>query len=408
MSLTLLFPAALAALAALLLPLLVHLARREEHAPLPFAALRWLRMHAHPRRRIRLSEWPLLLVRLLLFALLALLLARPQLLGGKPDTTPVVAVAPGLEASTLPATPPAARRVWLAPGFPGVDEGPAPGRAQPLSSLLRELDAQLPAGTSLTVMVPARLSGTDGEVPRLARAVDWQVLPDPGLHPGNDCGSGPGRDHCDGDTSGSIRGQATDAAPALVIRHDDEGAGGVRYLRAVQRAWTPGHEADVAADSMPLPALRRDQVLVWLSAAPLPATALQHLHAGGSVVLDARQPHDENVPALPHLHDARGSALIEQQDTAGTTGLRLRFTAPLQPAAAPLLLDPSFPHRLRTLLQPPPVPQVADAVDHAPRTGAALPPPAPIELAPWLILAIALLFALERWLATRPRRQAAA
>ena len=43
MSLALLLPAGLAALAALLLPLLVHLARRSEQRPTVFAALQWLR-----------------------------------------------------------------------------------------------------------------------------------------------------------------------------------------------------------------------------------------------------------------------------------------------------------------------------------------------------------------------------
>ena len=79
MNLVLLFPAALAALAALALPLLVHLARRQQERPTVFAALRWLRAQPRPRRRLRFDEWPLLLVRLLLVALVALLLAQPAL-----------------------------------------------------------------------------------------------------------------------------------------------------------------------------------------------------------------------------------------------------------------------------------------------------------------------------------------
>jgi hypothetical protein len=78
---TLLFPLGLAALAAGLLPLLIHLARRHPYTPLDFAALRWLRAQIRPRQRIRFDDWPLLLVRLLLLAALALLLARPALTG---------------------------------------------------------------------------------------------------------------------------------------------------------------------------------------------------------------------------------------------------------------------------------------------------------------------------------------
>src|SRR5690606_9148841 len=79
MSLALLLPAALAALGALLLPLLVHLARRSEQRPTDFAALRWLRRKPRPRRRIRFDERWLLALRLLLLALIALWLARPVL-----------------------------------------------------------------------------------------------------------------------------------------------------------------------------------------------------------------------------------------------------------------------------------------------------------------------------------------
>ncbi len=75
MGLSLLFPLGLAALAAWLLPLLIHLARRQESRLTEFAALRWLRAQPRPRQRIRVDEWPLLLLRLLLLALLALLLA---------------------------------------------------------------------------------------------------------------------------------------------------------------------------------------------------------------------------------------------------------------------------------------------------------------------------------------------
>ena len=64
MNLALLLPAGLAALAAVLLPLLIHLARRSEQRPTVFAALQWLRRKPKPRHRIRFDEWPLLLVRL--------------------------------------------------------------------------------------------------------------------------------------------------------------------------------------------------------------------------------------------------------------------------------------------------------------------------------------------------------
>lgn len=385
MSLGLLFPAALAGLLALLLPLLIHLARREEHTPLPFAALRWLQLRARPQRRIRISEWPLLLLRMLLLALLVLLLAGPRLSGTDPDTTSVIAIAPGLSLSQLPAEIPAgARRVWLAPGFAAVEDDAAPSTAQPLSSLLRAFDAQLPAGTALTVVVPAQLSGTDAQIPRLSRAVDWQIVP----------------------TTAAIAdrgGFASLAPPTLVIRHDAD-AIGVRYLQAVQRAWTPEQDADIGADTIAVPRVQAGQVLVWLSAAPVPAQVRQQLQPGSALLLDARQPGNADSAAHVRLRDAEGRPLIEQQRVQEAGVAQLRFTTALQPASFPLLLDAEFPARLREVLQPVPVPHLVDAIDHAPLTGASAPVATALDLSPWLIALIALLFALERWLATRKQR----
>ena len=177
MSLAFLIPAALAALAALLLPLLIHLARRSEQHPTEFAALRWLRQKPKPRHRIRFDEWPLLLVRLLLLVLFALLLARPVLFGSQ-SHAPYVAVAPGVEPSQARAalTVADARWHWLAPGFPEL-KGQVPASTAPVSSLLRELDASLPVDVPVTVFVPSQLDGVDAQRIVLARKVDWRVLP---------------------------------------------------------------------------------------------------------------------------------------------------------------------------------------------------------------------------------------
>lgn len=383
MSLGLLFPAALAGLLALLLPLLIHLARREEHTPLPFAALRWLQLRARPQQRIRISEWPLLLLRMLLLALLVLLLAGPGLSGTDPDTTPVIAVAPGLSASELPAGMPTnARRVWLAAGFPVLDGATVATGQPPLSSLLRELDMQLPAATALTVVVPAQLYGTDAQIPRLSRAVNWQIVA-VGAH--------------------AAAPPAQIAPPQLLIRHDAD-ALGVRYLQAVQAAWTPAQDIDIGTDTTAVPNLQAGQVLVWLSAAPVPAQVLQQLQPGSVLLLDPRQPGDSGDHAEVRLRDAEGQPLIEQLHSPQAGVARLRFTAALQPARFPLLLEAAFPDRLRDVLQPAAVPHLVDAIDHAPQTGANAPAANALDLAPWLIGLIALLFALERGWATRNTR----
>jgi hypothetical protein len=76
-SISLLLPSALAALAALLLPLIIHLSRRSEQRVTDFAALRWLSIKLRPRRKIIFQEKLLLLLRLLLLIALALFLAKP-------------------------------------------------------------------------------------------------------------------------------------------------------------------------------------------------------------------------------------------------------------------------------------------------------------------------------------------
>ena len=176
MSLLWLFPAGLAALATLLLPLLIHLARRDEQRLIDFAALRWLSAKPRPRRRVRFDDWPLLLLRLLLLALLAMLLARPALHGIE-DATPRIAVVPGVDASAARNLPASANAqwLWLAAGFPAFDT-PSPSPTQPVASLLRELDATLPPDAPLTVVVPSVMDGLDAQRPQLSRAVRWQVV----------------------------------------------------------------------------------------------------------------------------------------------------------------------------------------------------------------------------------------
>ena len=70
------WPLAWTALAALLVPLLLHRDRRRALQPLRFAALRWIGAAQQPQRTLRVREPLLLLLRLLLLALLALWLAR--------------------------------------------------------------------------------------------------------------------------------------------------------------------------------------------------------------------------------------------------------------------------------------------------------------------------------------------
>lgn len=385
MTLLWLFPPGLIALTALLLPLLIHLARRSEHRLLDFAALRWLLVRPRPRRKIRFDEWPLLLARLLLLALLALLLARPAL-SGLVDDQPRVAVLPGVALSAARAAMPdtKAQWLWLAPSFPRIDESQAPAPSQPLASLLRELDASLPAHAPLTVVVPASINGLDAQRPRLTRAVHWQVV--------------------DGSPAPAEIAARQPAPPQLQIRHDDAGREAEHYLRAIGAAWNAGPIAiseDTAAFTD-----ADNSVRVWLSAKPVPADTVLRAASGGRLLVDARTPLPQGAQRTPLWHDDNGALVLEQ--ISAVQGQWWRWATALDAAAMPALLEADFPQRLRALLQPAPPPQRALAAEMQPASGATRYPQPASELAPWLIAAIALLFLIERWLASAPRRRRSA
>ena len=390
MNLAFALPAGLTALAALSIPLLIHLRRRDEQHRTAFAALRWLPARARPRTRLRFEEWPLLLLRLLLLLALALLLAQPLLFGG-PHAKRWLAVAPGVDPNAIPkAGAFDGERRWLAEGFPEVEHA-APKSRQPIGSLLRELDATLPADTQVTVLVPAVLEEADAVAPVLHRRVRWQVAAaaTQAFSPAPDTRARP--------------------RPPLAVRYDDDEAPGLRYLRAAAIAWNASESRDPdrpsreesGAISQALPGT--DTPLAWLASGPLPPALLDWVNRGGAVLVDVRA----QVPRMPN----EGIALW--QDDAGTAVVRgipygrgriLQWARPLTPDALPQLLEPDFPERLWSLFAPAaPLPVRAHAQDYAPRTGASAWPERPRDLQAWLLALIATLFAIERVLATGRR-----
>jgi hypothetical protein len=394
-NLALLLPAALAALAALLLPLLIHLARRSEQRPTVFAALQWLRQKPKPRQRIRFDEWPLLIVRLLLLILLALLLARPVLFGAASED-PWVAVVPGVDlqrarASQAPAN---ARWHWLAPGFPALDAAPRDVAASTtrasVTSLLRELDASLPPGTALTVLVPAQLDGVDGQRPVLSRRVGWRVLPGAMPKP-------------------PMASAAPASTPTLSVRYAPQREASLRYLRATHAAWqTPASTTPAVQDIAPAtqaPAAK-SRHLVWLAPGPVPQAVVDWVRAGGVVLLDAQATLPEMPTMVALWRNADGVTLVE--GGAYGSGRLMRLTKALAPQEMPGLLDGDFPRRLRGLFEPSPsAPAQVYAADHAPAMGGAVFALPPRDLQPWLLALIALLFLVERWMASGPRHRVA-
>jgi hypothetical protein len=375
----LLWPMGLAALAALIVPLVIHIARRSEQQPTDFAALRWLRQKPRPRSRLRFDEWPLLVLRLLLLTLVALWLAQPVLFGAR-DATPYVAVVPGADLTQARTIVGEGRGHWLSPGAPDLDQ-PRPAVTAPVASLIRQLDTDLPPGAPLTVVAPQILDGADAERPRLSRPVAWRVV------------------------SGVIPARAATpvTVPALSIRTDADHAAGARYLQAAALSWQPpGRAADVETTALDGALPDANRTLVWLGAGTLPPALLGWVEAGGQALVasDAAFPEGHRAAVW---RDDLDRPLIEVQPLGA--GRLMRFTRRQAPADTPELLQADFPVRLRAALEGPSVaPARVAASDYAPLTGGRAFDLMPQDLRPLLAIFIGLLLLGERWLATRRSR----
>ena len=382
MSFALLAPLGLFALAALALPILIHLVRRIELHATDFAALRWISARVPPRRRIRFERPWLLLLRIVLLALLALLLARPVIEAVTAGTQPRVFVVPGVEHVAALATigTDAAQARWLAPGFPPIDQA-ATTEAVPLASLLREADAMLPAGARLRVIVPRELGGLDGERLRLAHALDWQIV-DGHAPPAKTTASAPVR---------------------FAVRHAVGDEAALSWLRAAVRAWNlhePGrYVLDEATLDAPLAVDTR--WLAWLSP-QVPATVSDWIEAGGTALLV--QQSEPRGDVLWRDADAR----VLARAVGIGEGRAIALPSTLAPEALPALFDAEFPERLRVAMQGPALPpdratataaRPAIAGDGA-ASADADPFAAARPLDTWFALLAAALFLIERLVAT--------
>lgn len=344
MSLSWGLPLAFAGLAALLVPLLLHLDRRRSVQVLRFAALRWIAAQARPRRTWRIVEWLLLALRLLLVAVLVAWLAHPWLRGTPHAPVHWIVVAPG--AAEVPAGETAAHAVWLAPGFPSVQTPAPPPDGASASSLLREFDARIARDDTLEVRVPDVLHGLDAAAIELSHEVRWVVA---------------------GEAASPAR-----AAPAqrkLALRYVAEAAPALRYVRAALGAWRTSPELAVTLDE-------------------------------GSI--DKPVPPDaDGVLRLAAPAAASGAVAVTPSARASAPRVLDLDAASLDPA---LLQSAEFPRWLhRALFGDPPPPDHAPAAQVAPTAKAAPAALPPLPLRPWLAWFAAALFALERVLANGRR-----
>jgi len=388
MSIALLAPLGLVALVALVLPILIHLVRRIELTTTEFAALRWIAQRMQPRRRVRFERPWLLLLRLALLAALALLLARPVHDIATAAAQARVFVAPGADLAVAHAAiaSPSADWRWLAPGFPRIGDAATPS-AVPLASLLREADAGLPVGARLVVVVPEQVAGLDGERPRVTHAIDWHVVP--------------GRMH--------ERAVPTPASETLAVRYAPDAQASLVWLRAAVAAWNAREPGRYRLDAQTLDAPLADDThwLVWLAPQLSPA-ASAWLERGGVAV----RAGDATMQGDPLWRDADGN-VIARAEAIGR-GRLIALPGALVPATLPWLLDDEFPQRLLAALRgaaTPPDRAQASALEPVRATTAAenaASSDATRPLDAWLAALIAILFLLERIVATHVRAESPA
>jgi hypothetical protein len=264
--LTLLSPAGLWALAALSIPLALHLWRRPPQT-IRLGSLRFLaRVSRRIPRDLRWHEQLLLAARLLLLALLALMLARPHWRPASEDRPQRWALIDptgtpeGESLARLRAVQAAGYETHqLASGFPrGTPAEHAGAPAPDLWSWLREADAGLPAGSALAVFTPGRLASLRGHRPFLPHCrVEWVMTPE-------NVGPAP------------IAPLSGGAAPLhVLVLHDASRAEDARYLAAAVRAAGQISGSNVAltegnATQSGVAAVRPADWVFWLSAQPPP------------------------------------------------------------------------------------------------------------------------------------------
>jgi hypothetical protein len=412
-------PAALLALAAVAIPIALHLWSRRTGRAVRVGSIALFAAAVPPAaRRPQVDDPWLLLVRCAVITLLALALAGPYRRSDVPPAGPLWAlVAPDIVAD--------ARSAPLLDSLrsAGAEIRPLAAGAT-IWSLLREADYTAPPGTRFVVVAPNR--GAMGERPALRAETSWRVPPLRITERG---------------TGGEDQNAARAWPTRTVTIYSDAGRReDARYVGAALRA---------AGDASGKPAVvtQRDVAatpgdadwIVWLAEQPVPDAVLASVRGGATLLTDALA--DRGVERVVRLRLAaatnpdaaspllrrvatpdhsRGVAPVWSDDaglpvmtlTKEGAGRRFRFHGRFHPSWGDLVLHPAFPEAMTPLWAgaapdsagaPITVSQLLPARDTVRSSG---PVPAQ-DLYHVFWLAGVVLFGLERWLAVR-RRQAGA
>ena len=376
------YPAALIALAGLLVPLVIHLLDRGSTRQLDFAPLYLLQeLPRASLRRLRLRERLLWLLRSLLVATAALLLASPALRPEPAAAQAWLLVQPGLAEQVDPSLerlsrqwgiePGAIEVRWLDPELAPLSQPARKRRAGDLWGALLAADTRLPASARLAVIADPHADDLGPVRPRLSRAVEWL-------------------------TSGTrnVRSPAGENALPLsvFVAAAPERSSLAPVLTAVVTAWQQGLDATVVMTDEPAAA---DWIL-YAPAADLPEKIVAAVTSGALLLTDTPAVDGMVANSRPNTERRRLGA-----------GLWLRraedWTA-LAPAAG--AGDSAFPlrlwHELRSArLDPLPPGIEIEASQAAPASGAEPRAGPAHSLATTLGALLLWLLALERWLSAR-------
>jgi len=180
-------------LLALLIPLAIHLLSRKPGKTIKLGSIRFLEnSNRHRLQGFKLSELPLLLMRLALLAMLALLLAQPRWLTAEgeseqrqhgwilvaPEVLPIVRdtrLATDLDSLAAAGH----ERRLFASGFPPLELDTSPATSAEDGnywSLLREVETRLPVDAPVWIFSSSRLAAFRGERPARRKNLHWRTV----------------------------------------------------------------------------------------------------------------------------------------------------------------------------------------------------------------------------------------
>ena len=382
----LLSPLWLLGLAAVAIPVAIHLLSRKEALRVRVGSI--VRLEAAvPKhvRRLALTDIPLLLVRAAITMLLVLLLTRLVWRSDVTEPRQVVLAA-------VDAVSPRTQQIvdsLIAAGYER-----SPFTTDDYWDALRTADAQLAEGSRIAVVAPARLAVLLGERPALRTPVDWFDVETVGPREWRVATHRRGTDsvlivtaHSDAERTSFVQrvvARDTAAVPperqvVVWIAHDAERLEDAHYVEAAARAAAEhaGLDAIITVHSTSSSLAGPDpDVVFWLTPAPVPPAVRDLVARGGTLFRDAPSARFSATTqrvygvgidgaARPILlrrtgDDAAGAVIW--QDGQGTPllraervgqGLTFRFASRLHPAWTDLVQRPVFPELLVGLLTHP-------------------------------------------------------